>query len=79
MWSDHSCKKLEMLGLVVQSWFSVNLGLKFNSLFQFVYFNASLAFNTCEKKTSIAPGKIFMKEYFQVYKKGHEKFALNFE
>ena len=66
MWSDQSCKKLEMLGPVVQSWFSVNLGLKLNALFQFVCFNASLAFNTCEKKTSIAPGKIFMKKYFQV-------------
>ena len=70
--------KLTPQGPVVESWFSVNPGLKVNPLFYFVCLNATLSFTTCEKKTSIDPGKIYEK-YFQIYEKVLGKFALNFE
>ena len=35
-------------GAVAQSRFGVNPGLQFNSLFQFVHFNASISFKTLE-------------------------------
>ena len=46
------------LGPVVQSWISANPGLKFNLLFQFMYFCTSICFKTSEKKTLICPDKI---------------------
>ena len=64
-------------GPVVQSWISVNPGLKFNPLFWFVYFCTSAYFKTSEKKTPFDPGG-FLKEYVQVYKQAVGKFALNF-
>ena len=73
------CSLFKHLGPVIQSWFSVNPGLKFNPLFWFVCFNASLSFKFCEKKTSNNPGKIYEKIFSLLYKKGLGKFASNFE
>ena len=45
-------------GTVVQSWVNANLRLKFNLLFQFMYFCTSVYFKSSEKKTSTDPDKI---------------------
>ena len=46
------------LGLVVQSWVSANPGLKFNPLFQFLYFYPSVSSKTLGTKTSVHIDKI---------------------
>ncbi len=48
----------DVLGPVVQSWISVNPGLKFNPLSWFLYFCTSAYFKTSEKKTPFDPDKI---------------------
>ena len=62
-------KKFQLVGLVVQSCFSVNPVLEFNALFYFVYFNASLSFKTCEKKTSIDSDKVYEKIFSSLQKR----------
>ena len=45
-------------GPVVQWWVSTNPGLKFNSIFQFLYFYISVYFKTLQTKTTITQDKI---------------------
>ena len=45
-------------GPVVQSWVRTNCGLKFNQMFQFLYFYISDYFKTLQTKTTIDPDKI---------------------
>ena len=49
---------LAYLGQVVRSWASTNSGLKFNPMFQFLYFYISVYFNTLQTKTTIDRDKI---------------------
>ena len=48
----------QVLGSVVQSWVSTNSGLKFNPMFQFLYFYISVYFKTSQTKTTIDQDKI---------------------
>ena len=64
---ENAHKWLKHQGPVVQSWFSVKPGLKFNPLFKFVCFNASFHSKPVKRKLQSIQVR-FMKKYFQVYK-----------
>ena len=53
------CPKAGKLNSWDQSWINANPGLKFNPLFQFVYFCTSIYLETSKKKTPVHVDKIF--------------------
>ena len=59
---------------VVQSWVSANPGLKFNQLFQFLYFYTTGYFKTLETKTTIDPDKICKESFYKSFKRAVLKF-----
>ena len=66
------------LGAVVQSWVSTNSGLKFNPMFQFLYFCTSVYFKTLQTKTAIDQDKISKEISRNTINKLLESLEINF-
>ena len=65
-------------GPVVQSWVSTNSWLKFNPMFQFLYFYISVYFKTLQTKTTIDPDKISKEISHNTINKPLESLERNF-